>query len=230
MGEPEVGDPLPSASPMGKSPACLVSMGNPHFVVFVPEFELGWQTVAEQISKHHGFQAWNECRVREGPEPGRDRGSLLRARCGRNHVLGDGFLRRGRGFHSRRQGEVAGPGAVRRGRHRRWSGSARCSSPDLQRYSAAVSFSFKISLPHGALSPSLNPSARLRCKPVIRLASLRPPAASGATSSRQAARTCCGWDIKPFYLPSIFDRELYFGGPGRAARRRTARDVLAGPR
>jgi len=31
-------------------------MGNPHYVVFVPQFELGWQAVAEQISKHHDFK------------------------------------------------------------------------------------------------------------------------------------------------------------------------------
>jgi diaminopimelate epimerase len=31
-------------------------MGNPHYVVFVPQFDFGWQAVAEQISKHHDFR------------------------------------------------------------------------------------------------------------------------------------------------------------------------------
>jgi diaminopimelate epimerase len=33
-----------------------VSMGNPHYVVFVSEFEVGWQAIAQQISTHHDFK------------------------------------------------------------------------------------------------------------------------------------------------------------------------------
>jgi diaminopimelate epimerase len=56
MGEPEVGDPFPIKVIYGEISGIPVSMGNPHYVVFVPEFELGWQVVAQQISTHHDFK------------------------------------------------------------------------------------------------------------------------------------------------------------------------------
>ena len=56
MGAPEVGDISRQDHVCEKFPVCRVSMGNPHYVVFVPEFELGWQAVAQQISTHHDFK------------------------------------------------------------------------------------------------------------------------------------------------------------------------------
>jgi diaminopimelate epimerase len=56
MGEPEVGDPFPIKIAYGEICGIPVSMGNPHYVVFVAEFELGWQAVAQQISTHHDFK------------------------------------------------------------------------------------------------------------------------------------------------------------------------------
>jgi diaminopimelate epimerase len=56
MGEPRVGDPFCINFTYGEVTGTPVSMGNPHFVVFVPQFELGWQAVAEQISTHHDFK------------------------------------------------------------------------------------------------------------------------------------------------------------------------------
>ena len=56
MGEPEVGDPFSIKLAYGEVTGTPVSMGNPHFVVFVPEFEVGWQAVAGQISKHGDFE------------------------------------------------------------------------------------------------------------------------------------------------------------------------------
>ncbi len=56
MGAPEVGDDFSIKFTYGEICGTPVSMGNPHYVVFVPEFELGWQAVAEQISKHHDFK------------------------------------------------------------------------------------------------------------------------------------------------------------------------------
>ena len=56
MGVPEVGDEFPIKLTYGEMCGVPVSMGNPHYVVFVSEFELGWQAVAEQISKHHDFK------------------------------------------------------------------------------------------------------------------------------------------------------------------------------
>jgi diaminopimelate epimerase len=56
MGEPEVGDPFPTKIAYGEVSGIPVSMGNPHYVVFVLEFELGWQAIAQQISTHHDFK------------------------------------------------------------------------------------------------------------------------------------------------------------------------------
>jgi len=56
MGTPEVGDEFPIQFTYGEITGTPVSMGNPHYVVFVPQFELGWQAVAEQISRHHDFK------------------------------------------------------------------------------------------------------------------------------------------------------------------------------
>ena len=56
MGVPEVGDPFTIKLTCGEVSGVPVSMGNPHFVVFVPEFELGWQEVAQQISTYHDFK------------------------------------------------------------------------------------------------------------------------------------------------------------------------------
>ncbi len=56
MGEPEVGDDFSIKFTYGEISGTPVSMGNPHFVVFVPQFELGWQAIADQISKHHDFK------------------------------------------------------------------------------------------------------------------------------------------------------------------------------
>jgi diaminopimelate epimerase len=56
MGEPEVGDPFSINIDCDEVTGTPVSMGNPHYVVFVLEFKLGWQAVAEQISKHHDFK------------------------------------------------------------------------------------------------------------------------------------------------------------------------------
>lgn len=56
MGVPEVGDPFSIEVACGVMSGIPVSMGNPHYVVFVPELELGWQAVAQQISTHHDFK------------------------------------------------------------------------------------------------------------------------------------------------------------------------------
>jgi len=56
MGVPEVGDEFSIKFTYGETSGVPVSMGNPHFVVFVGDFELGWQAIAEAISKHHDFK------------------------------------------------------------------------------------------------------------------------------------------------------------------------------
>jgi len=56
MGQPEVGDPFAIKLAFGEVTGIPVSMGNPHFVVFVDEFEPGWQAEAAEIERHHDFK------------------------------------------------------------------------------------------------------------------------------------------------------------------------------
>jgi diaminopimelate epimerase len=56
MGEPQIGDEFPIKVAFGEVRGIPVSMGNPHFVVFVDEFGPGWQGDAAEIGKHHDFK------------------------------------------------------------------------------------------------------------------------------------------------------------------------------
>jgi diaminopimelate epimerase len=56
MGVPGVSSELTIRLGHGEMRGIPVSMGNPHYVRFVSEFEAGWQDVAEQISNHPDFQ------------------------------------------------------------------------------------------------------------------------------------------------------------------------------
>jgi diaminopimelate epimerase len=55
MGQPEIGGEFAVKIGDRIVRGMPVSMGNPHFVVFVHEFEPGWQTWAGQISTHPDF-------------------------------------------------------------------------------------------------------------------------------------------------------------------------------
>jgi diaminopimelate epimerase len=57
MGEPQVGDEFPIKLAFGKARGIPVSMGNPHYVVFVQEFVPGWQAEAAEIGRHHDFKS-----------------------------------------------------------------------------------------------------------------------------------------------------------------------------
>ena len=56
MGEPELGDEFSIKVAFGEVKGTPVSMGNPHFVVFVDEFSPGWQGDAAEMAKHHDFK------------------------------------------------------------------------------------------------------------------------------------------------------------------------------
>lgn len=56
MGEPQVGDEFSIKLAFGEVSGVPVSMGNPHFVVFVKDFGPGWQAEAAEIGKHHDFK------------------------------------------------------------------------------------------------------------------------------------------------------------------------------
>ena len=56
MGEPQVGDEFSIKLAFREVRGVPVSMGNPHFVVFVNEFVPGWQAEAAEIGRHHDFK------------------------------------------------------------------------------------------------------------------------------------------------------------------------------
>jgi diaminopimelate epimerase len=56
MGEPQVGDEFSIRLAFREVRGIPVSMGNPHFVVFVEEFVPGWQAEAAEIGRHHDFK------------------------------------------------------------------------------------------------------------------------------------------------------------------------------
>jgi len=56
MGEPQVGDEFPIKLAFRAVQGTPVSMGNPHYVVFVGQFDPGWQAEAAEIARHHDFK------------------------------------------------------------------------------------------------------------------------------------------------------------------------------
>src|SRR4029077_15808833 len=56
MGEPQVGDELSIKLAAREVRGIPVSMGNPHYVVFVKEFASGWQSEAAEIGRHRNFK------------------------------------------------------------------------------------------------------------------------------------------------------------------------------
>jgi len=55
MGQPEVGGELSIETMSGRVVGTKVSMGNPHYVIFVENFQDGWQTQAALIGKEPQF-------------------------------------------------------------------------------------------------------------------------------------------------------------------------------
>jgi len=56
MGEPRVDDAFSITVAFGQVHGTPVSMGNPHYVVFVKEFSPAWQAEGAEIGRHHGFK------------------------------------------------------------------------------------------------------------------------------------------------------------------------------
>ena len=56
MGEPQVGGDFSINVAFGQAHGTPVSMGNPHYVVFVKEISPGWQAEGAEIGRHHDFK------------------------------------------------------------------------------------------------------------------------------------------------------------------------------
>src|SRR5207247_82767 len=52
----QVGDEFPIKLAFREVHGVPVSMGNPHYVVFVTDFASGWQAEAAEIGRHHDFK------------------------------------------------------------------------------------------------------------------------------------------------------------------------------
>ncbi len=57
MGEPRAGDPFSLKLSSGEVRGIPVSMGNPHYVVFVEQHLSGWQAEAAEVGRHHDFKS-----------------------------------------------------------------------------------------------------------------------------------------------------------------------------
>src|SRR5262249_61742885 len=56
MGEPQGGDDFSIKLAFGEAHGTPVSMGNPHYVIFVKEFSPAWQGEGAEIGRHHDFK------------------------------------------------------------------------------------------------------------------------------------------------------------------------------
>lgn len=56
MGEPQVGAEFSIRLAFREVEGIPVSMGNPHYVIFVDAFAPGWQAEAAEVGKHHDFK------------------------------------------------------------------------------------------------------------------------------------------------------------------------------
>jgi diaminopimelate epimerase len=56
MGKPQVGDEFPIKLDSREVRGIPISIGNPHYVVFVKEFAVGWQAQAAEIRRHSDFK------------------------------------------------------------------------------------------------------------------------------------------------------------------------------
>ncbi|PYX38610.1 MAG: diaminopimelate epimerase [Acidobacteria bacterium] len=98
MGEPQVGDEFPIKLAFREVRGIPVSMGNPHYVVFVNDFAPGWQAEAAEIGRHHGTRSRRNailryrvvcCRGRfDGCEKGGISGLCAHARWGAKRAMG----------------------------------------------------------------------------------------------------------------------------------------------
>jgi diaminopimelate epimerase len=56
MGTPQIGDEFPIKLTFTEVRGIPISMGNPHYVVFMKEFAAGWQADAAEIARHRDFK------------------------------------------------------------------------------------------------------------------------------------------------------------------------------
>jgi diaminopimelate epimerase len=90
MGEPQVGDEFSVKLAFGEVRGIPVSMGNPHFVVFIEDFAPGWQAEAAEIGRHHDFKYGINVELVRIVEKGRIEARLFERGVGETKSSGTG--------------------------------------------------------------------------------------------------------------------------------------------
>jgi len=195
MGQPEVGGELSIETTSVRAIGREVSMGNPHFVIFVEDFPEGWQRQAALIQTQPQFPKERMWCMRRCAVPTKSRSVCLSGER-RDPVLGHRIMR----VRSRRNcqwshllagnGDCAGrlaSGALADGRVSARSGNSDLPRRILRLRSECQDFSeFLFRAKRGICnspgkmlkmaSATQNPRIKPRAlRPAIRLASLRPP-------------------------------------------------------
>jgi diaminopimelate epimerase len=90
MGEPRVGDELPIKLASREVRGIPVSMGNPHYVIFVDQFAPDWQAEAAEIGRHHAFKHGVNVEVVHGVDRGNIAARFLERGVGETQSSGTG--------------------------------------------------------------------------------------------------------------------------------------------
>ena len=252
MGEPQVGDPFSIKMAFGEQVGIPVSMGNPHFVLFVDEFVPGWQAEASEIEHHHDFKFGTNVELVRVVNKGEIEIRIFERGVGETRSSGTGSCaaavaaiasgraqspvwvtvarRRADGaLGARSVSDRPGGDCVQRRVFHRVIGRSRRST-DRTTASAAKSTDRR-SRPTDIAKMSPMPQHRQtrpcsslrRCVPGTAWALSRRPVTSSASCSTRAWRGCGGWDTSPSsWTPSSTAISIL---PGSAARR--ARELEA---
>ena len=136
----------------------------------------------------------------------------MRARRGRDDVVGNRFLRRGRGFHPYWQGRSRRCACMLPVERRLWNGMGKCFFMGRPRCSAGANFSFKISHPDAIVRSNLSVSCPAALRPGDTVGIIAPAGPIEPDALEAGCATLLRMGYRPFYLPSILDRDLYFAG------------------
>ena len=147
MGEPEVGDEFPIKLAAREVRGIPVSMGNPHYVIFVKEFAPGWQVEASEIGRNPAFKYGINVELVTAMDKREYRGQVLRAWSRRNSILRNRFMRRCSRCHRGSKGRVPATSACARRRADGPMGAARCFFEAQPNSSVAANFSFNARMP-----------------------------------------------------------------------------------
>jgi diaminopimelate epimerase len=107
MGEPQVNSEFSIKVASGEVRGVPVSMGNPHFVVFVPEFSSCWQTEGAEIGSYQDFKQGMNVEFVVVRDKGNIEVRFFERGVGGNSVVRYGFLRGSSRRYGHKQGGIS---------------------------------------------------------------------------------------------------------------------------